>query len=147
MQSVLAGMPQLAAYQPALAALAFLILSIIAQSFLAGALALGPKKQMAGMPLRGDQSDFSFRVMRTYANSVENLPAFSAALFLAIVIGVSAAVVNVLALAHLCARLGYWAIYYSGIGKAGTGPRTIIYVIGLAINLILAGLAAWALIA
>ena len=146
MQSIFETVPQLAAYQTAFSALAILVVAIIIQAFLTGALALGPGHQMAGMPLQGTNTDFSFRVMRTYGNSVENLPMFATALLLTILAGVSPPIINWLAMLHVFSRLLYWAVYYSGIGNPGFGPRTIVYVIGLGVNLLLAGLALWTMI-
>lgn len=130
--------PALAAYHPALLMLAVLCLVVLIQSFLAGALGLAKSDEVPGRPLKGDHPDRSFRIIRTCANSTENLPAFAATLFLAVFGGVSAVLVNWLAAIHLAARLGYWVVYYSGIGKVAGGPRTILFVIGLVANIVLA---------
>ena len=136
--------PALAGYQPALLALAVLAVVVPVQGFLAGALGLARSDEVPGRPLKGGHPDQSFRILRTYANSTENLPAFMAAVVLAIIAGAGAMLVNVLAVIHLVARLAYWLIYYGGIGKAGGGVRTIVYVIGLLANIGLSVLAAFA---
>lgn len=138
MQSVIDSIPQLAAYHLALSALAILILAILIQSFLAGVLGLAGGEETAGMPLKGDHTKMSFRSLRTYANSTENLPAFTGTLLLAIIAGVGATLVNWLAVAHVAFRLIYWAIYYKGVGKVGGGVRTITYVLALLANIVLA---------
>lgn len=146
MQSLLETLPQLAAYQPALAALAILCLAILVQSFLAGVLGLGKGEETPGMPLKGDHTKLSFRTIRTYANSVENFSVFSASVLLAILAGVGAAFVNWLAIIHVVLRLAYWAVYYNGVGKVGGGIRTFTYVLGLLANVILTAMAIYTLL-
>lgn len=46
--------------------------------------------------------------------------------------------VNWLAGLQAAFRLLYWAVYYSGVGKAEAGPRTIVYVLGFLANAVLA---------
>lgn len=132
-------LPQLAAYHTALLALAILCLAVLVQSVIAGAIGLGKSDEEPGLPLKGNHKNFSFRTLRTYGNSVENLPAFAIVLFLAIIAGVTPSWVNWLAGINVALRLLYWAIYYSGVGKVANGPRTIVYASGWFANLILAG--------
>ncbi|MDD9909232.1 MAG: MAPEG family protein [Ahrensia sp.] len=138
MDPILLSVPQLAAYQPALAALIILCLAVLTQGFLAGVLGLAGGEQVAGMPLKGDHGLRSFRILRTYGNSTENLPVMLATTGLAIIAGVSAALVNWLVILHVGIRLAYWAIYYSGVGKVGGGLRTISYVGAFMMNVMLA---------
>ncbi|WP_262694721.1 MAPEG family protein [Kordiimonas aquimaris] len=137
MQSILETMPQLAAYQTALLVLAALCLIVLLQSFLGAPLAFIKNEQVPGAPLQGDHALFSFRVLRTYANSVESLPAFGFPVLLAVLVGVDAEMVNLLAVIHLVFRLAFWAVYYAGIGKPAGGPRTLCYVGGLLSNVVL----------
>lgn len=146
MQSLVETLPQLAAYHPSLLALTILCLAVLVQSFLAGVLGLAGGEETAGLPLRGNHEKFSFRTLRTYGNSTENLPAFATTLILAILAGVGAVLVNWLAILHVAFRMVYWAVYYKGIGKVGGGVRTIVYVLGLITNIILAVLTAYALL-
>jgi len=132
-------LPQLTAYQPALLALAVLLLSVLVQSMLTAPLAFIKGEQAPGSPLQGGHDLFSFRVLRAYLNSVENLPGFGLALGLAIALGLDASTVNWLAGAHVAFRLLFWFVYYSGIGKVAGGPRTLSYVGALTANMILAG--------
>lgn len=136
----------LAAYQTGLIALSILCLSVLIQSFLVAPLAFLKEEQTPGMPLKGDHQLFSFRVARAYDNSTENLPAFGFVLLAAILSGANPSLVNWLAVIHLLFRLAYWAAYYSGIGKAAGGPRTICYVGGLVSNIVLAITAIYAAI-
>ena len=131
----------LSAYQPAVVAFAALCVAVVLQAFLTAPLAFVSGEQAPGMPLRGDHSMLSFRVVRTYANSVESLPAFGFSLLLAIALGVGATAVNWLAGIHVASRLAFWAIYFSGVGAVAGGPRTIAYVGGALSNLVLAALA------
>jgi len=78
-----------------------------------------------------------FRVLRTHSNSVETLHVFGFALLLAVITGVKPTLVNIIALVFLAARLAFWAIYYSGIGKQAGGPRTMCFVAGMLANVIL----------
>ena len=137
----------MAAYNPALLALTFLCIVVLIQSFLAGFIGLGKGGgEVAGMPLKGGHDDLCFRTLRTYANSTENLPAFGIIVFLAIIAGAAPGWVNWLAWIHVAARLIYWAIYYSGIGKVSGGARSMTYAAGWLANLILAGVALVALL-
>ena len=94
--------------------------------------------ELPGIPLKGDHTKLSFRVLRTYANSTENFSVFVATLLLAIIAGVSPWIVNWLAGLHVAFRLVFWAVYYSGVGKVGGGVRTIVYVLGWLTNMVLA---------
>lgn len=137
MSSVLETLPQLAAYQPALLALSILCLAVLCQTLLTAILAFANGEQTPGMPLQGDHTLLSFRVIRTHANSVESLPPFGFALLLAIFAGANEALVNWAAIIHLVARLGFWAVYYRGKGKIAGGPRTICFVAGMLSNVVL----------
>ncbi|MCR9095766.1 MAG: MAPEG family protein [bacterium] len=136
----------LSPYEPAVLAFAVLCMAVMVQAFLTAPLGFLKEEQAPGMPLRGDHDMFSFRVLRTYANSVENLPAFGFSLLLAILVGVSAAAVNWLAAIHVASRLAFWAVYYSGVGKVAGGPRTITYVAGALSNLVLTGMVLYTLV-
>lgn len=139
MASLLEKFPEFMAFYPSIVALAVLCLATLVQSFLNAPLAFLTEEQSPGMPLKGDHSLRSFRVLRTYSNSTENLPTFGFAVLLAIIVGVSPTLVNWLAVLHVAFRLAFWGVYYSGVGKVAGGPRTLCYVGGALTNLILAG--------
>jgi uncharacterized MAPEG superfamily protein len=141
MSPALEILPQLAPYKPALIATAILCLSVLIQSFLTAPLAFLKNEQAPGMPLNGDHSLLSFRVLRTYVNSVENLPVFALSLVLALVLGLDAVIVNWLVAIHVVFRLIFWMVYYSGIGRVAGGARTLSYVGGVMANLGLIGYA------
>ena len=147
MESMLMNFPSLAGYYPAFVAIGVLCLAVMIQSFLVGILALAPGHEIAGHQLKGTYQDKSFRIMRTYANSTENLPMLLGAFLLAILAGVSATLVNWLVCLHLLFRLIHWLAYYAAIGKRDGGPRTIAYVGGLLTNIVLVVIALWALMA
>lgn len=139
-------LPHLAPYQPAFLTLTFLCLAVLIQAFLTAPLAFVKEEQTPGMPLRGDYTHLSFRVLRTYANSIENLPAFGLVLLTAVLLGINASIVNWLAAIHVGFRFAFWAAYYSGIGRTAGGPRTLCYVGGLFANIALAGLCIYTLV-
>ncbi len=145
MESILQSLPQLLAYQPALVAMVLLCIYIIIQSVIAGVLGLGIGDEVPGRPLKGGHVDRSFRVLRVYANSTENLAFFVTVAFIAIVAGVSPVWVNGLVGLHVFFRVLYSLIYYRGAGKVGGGLRTIVYVLGLLMNFILAVMTAYAM--
>lgn len=146
MPSLFDALPYLAPYQPSFLVLGLLALSVLIQSFASAPLAFLNEEQIPGMPLRHDHSKLSFRALRAYGNAAENFPAFGWALLVAIAAGASAGLVNWLAFIYLGVRIGYAAVYYSGIGKAAGGPRTMFYVGSLLTNIALAGIAIYTLL-
>ena len=146
MNSIFEAIPYLAAYKLSFLVLALLSLIVLIQSFSGAPLAFAPEHQVPGMPIQHDHEHLSFRVLRTYANSVENLPALGFALLMAIAAGASPWAVNLLSGLHLAFRLAFWVVYYSGTGKVTGGPRTLAYVGGALANIGIAGMAIFALI-
>ena len=140
MDNLYDALPVLAQYNLAFMILAALCLATITQSLLCVPLAFATKEQSPGMPLRLDYRALSFRAMRTYQNFVETLPAFGFALLTAIIVGVIPFWVNLLAGIYFVFRLLFWAIYYSGIGKTVSGPRSIVYAGANLANVTLAGM-------
>jgi len=137
MNPILEVLPQIQAYQLSLLGLAILCLMVLLQSFLSAPLAFLKEEQTPGMPLTGNHDIRSFRVLRTYANSTENLPAFGFSLFLAILFAVNPTLVNWLVAIHVASRFAFWVVYYKGIGKVAGGIRTFCYIGGLASNIVL----------
>lgn len=146
MENPIEALPQLAAYHTTFIALTVLCLIVLIQSFLAGILGLAGGEETAGMPLKGDHSKFSFRTLRTYANSTENFSVMVATVLLAIIAGVSPVIVNWLVALHVFFRLVFWAVYYSGIGKVNGGTRTIVYVAGFLMNVLLAAITTYTIL-
>lgn len=133
------------AYQPAIMALIVLTLIVLLQSFAGAFFCFVKGDKVPGAPLTGDHGELGFRSMRCYQNGVENLPAFAVALFIAIAAGAGASLVNMLAIIHVGFRVLYMAIYYSGYGKPAGGPRSLTYVAGWAVNVVLVVIALLAL--
>ncbi len=133
------------AYRVSLLVLATLSAMTLVQNFLTAPLAFIKEEQVPGMPLRFDHSKLSFRVLRTYQNSAESLPAFIAAVLVAVVVGSTPTVINIAASVYLVARVLFWITYYNGRGRIAGGPRTMAFVICLIANLVIAVMAIVAL--
>ncbi|MEP4194947.1 MAG: MAPEG family protein [Aliishimia sp.] len=138
MNSFFEVLPILYSYQFSFMVLAGLSLTTLLQSFLSAPFAFVKREQVPGMPLNFDHSKLSFRVLRTYSNSTESLPAFGWALLVAVIAGGTPSLVNWLAGLYFVCRMAFWVIYYSGVGKVAGGPRTMAYVGGLLANIALA---------
>lgn len=145
MNSLFDALPYLASYQFSFLVLAVLSMTTLIQNLMIAPLAFASKEQVPGMPLALDHTKFSFRVLRTYSNSVETFPAFGSALLVAVVAGSSPLLVNWLAGIYFAFRMLFWGIYYSGFGIVTGGPRSLAFVGGLLTNIVLAGAAIWAL--
>ncbi len=146
MNSLFEAIPYLEAYRFSFLVLVVLSLIALIQSFVVAPLAFLNDEQTPGMPLRHDHSKLSFRALRTYANTVEILPAIGLALLVTVVAGASPWIINLLAGLHLAFRLLFWAVYYSGIGKVAGGARTMAYVGGLSSNIAIAVMGIFALV-
>lgn len=125
-------------YHVALMSLAVLCFAILIQAILTAVFAFSKKGGQQPGRLTGTPDDFSFRVLRTYSNSAENLPIFAVLVLLAILAGVSAAVLNWLAAIHVVLRLMFWAVYYSKVGAKTPGLRSPIYALSWLVMIILA---------
>ncbi|MFY0619525.1 MAPEG family protein [Shimia sp.] len=146
MESLFEAVPFLSAYRLSFLVLAGVSLITLIQNFATAPLAFVNDEQVPGVPVRFDHSKLSFRALRTYANSAETFPAFGWALLMAIVAGVSPAVVNWLAGGYFVSRIAFWIVYYLGVGKPAGGLRTMVFVAGLLCNFGLAGAAIWFLL-
>lgn len=138
MTSLFEQLPYLEAYRLSILMLAALSVILMVQNFLTAPLAYVKQEETPGLPLQGGHANLSFRAVRTYQNSAESLPMFIAALLAAIVVGASPAVVNTASVIYVIARLLFWWIYYAGIGRSAGGPRTMIYVVSLIANAVIA---------
>ena len=105
--SLIDVLPSLSPYEPSILALAVLCVAVMIQSFATAPLAFINEEQAPGMPLKGDHDLLSFRVLRTHANSVENLPLFGFSLLAAILAGSGPSLVNWLASIHVASRLAF----------------------------------------
>ena len=133
-------------YALALVAVALLVLLVIVQSFHSTFVNAIKRESTTGMPVEGTYADQHWRIYRVHQNSVENFSIFAAAVFAAVLTGVSSGLLATLAWIHLAARIAHWIIYLMGIGPAGAGPRTMAFVIGffstgiIALLVVIAGL-------
>lgn len=132
-------MPELVTtYDLTIISLAALAIIVLLQSFLGAVfgLVLGPS--VPGEVPEGSHSNFGHRALRTYQNSVENLPAFAVAAIAAMLAGADPWTVNVLSASYVGTRVLYWAVYYGNVGAHAGGPRTLLYIIGMTLNFALA---------
>ncbi len=89
---------------------------------------------------------FVFRAHRTFQNSIENLPAFLAAAFLAILIGTNAIWTTFFIWIFALARIIHMVLYYVIATEQNPSPRTYFFLIGLLANVSLIVLCAITLI-
>lgn len=131
-------------YSSALVAVALLVLLVVAQSFHSTFINAIKRESPTGMPVEGSYTDKHWRIYRVHQNSVENFSIFAAAVFAAVLVGVSAGWLATLAWIHLLSRVAHWVLYLMGIGPAGGGPRTLAFVIGFFSTAIIALLTVFA---
>ena len=132
-------------YRPAIGASIILCLGVLMQNQLGWIFGIVRGREQPGGKLQGDYSEFGFRALRTFINSAENLPVFALSLLLAMIAGASPAWVNWLAGLYVAARGFHWIIYYAGVGPNNNGPRSMLFGLGWTFNLLLAGVALFAL--
>lgn len=136
----------IANYHTGLVAMGVLALAVLVQSFIAGY----QKNVIAGHPPGRepdcDYDDRTFRISRTFHNSLENLSVFVLTAILAMIAGADPTIVNGLIVAHVVLRLLFWFFYYTQFGKFGGGPRTFTYLGGWFANFALAIVAIYALV-
>ncbi len=127
-----------ATYELTVLSLIALSIIVLVQSFCGAifGLVLGPS--VPGETPQGDHNNFGHRALRTYMNSVENLPAFAVAAVAAMAVGADPWTVNTLSAAYVGSRILYWLVYYGNIGAHAGGPRTLLYVTGMTLNMALA---------
>jgi len=99
---------------------------------------------LSGPVLPAGDENLLYRIDRAHMNSVEALAPFVVPAILAMMVGVGPTVLAVLVWAHVALRLFHMAIYLRG-GKAakGGGLRTIIYVSGALLTLLLIMVTGW----
>ncbi len=140
-------MPELVAtYSTALLALAVLATALAVQSWIAGLYKNGIGAQAPGVPVTGDISDKTFRIVRVHMNGIENASALFAASLLAMIAGAHVTTLTILVVATVVLRLAYWPIYTMRIGKDGGGLRSNTHVLSVSLNIAIGLLAIWALL-
>ena len=94
-----------------------------------------------------DYADVSYRLDRTYMNSIETIGFYAVLVFAAILAGASPFWVNLLATLGLLLRIGQNVCMIRGIGKAYGGIRTQMAIASSVVNFALALFAIWAVFA
>ena len=85
-----------------------------------------------------DYADGSYRLDRTYMNSIEMIVFYTAIVFAAILAGANPFWINLLASVGLLLRIAANFVYLRGIGKAYGGLRTKLVIAASAVNLAMA---------
>ncbi|RWB75377.1 MAG: MAPEG family protein [Mesorhizobium sp.] len=127
------------------------ILGLLALCLLSVALAVysGSSKgfagKLSGPVIPADDANPLYRIDRVHMNSVEALAPFVVPAVLAMTVGVGPVALAVLVWAHLAIRLMHMVIYLRGGDAAkGGSVRTILYVSGAAVTLVLILVTGWA---
>jgi uncharacterized MAPEG superfamily protein len=85
-----------------------------------------------------DYGNATYRLVRSYLNTVEITGFFIAAALAAILAGASPVWVNWLAVIFLLSRIAMLAVHLGGVGRPNMGPRSVVFTIGWACCVILA---------
>jgi uncharacterized MAPEG superfamily protein len=131
----------------------FSILGVLALCLLSVLLAIysGSSKGRAGVlsgpVLPADDDSLLYRIDRVHMNSVEALAPFVVPAVLAMMVGVGPATLTTLVWLHVAIRLVHLAVYLRGGNAAkGGSVRTILYVSGALVTLVLVIVTGWAAI-
>ncbi len=123
----------LAPYHIALTVSALLMLVVLLQNF--ASVAVSHSKDdgthVAGTPMGSGPDELTFRLARSFANSLENIPLFVFSIVLAIAFAMEPFVVNLVALVFVAARLGHWGAYAANKRSL----RSMCFVLGLFTNI------------
>jgi uncharacterized MAPEG superfamily protein len=102
---------------------------------------------LSGPVLPADDGKLLYRIDRVHMNSVEALAPFVAPAVLAMMVGVEPATLTVLIWLHIAIRLVHLMVYLRGGNAAkGGSVRTVLYVSGALVTLILVVVTGWAAI-
>jgi len=103
---------------------------------------------LSGPVLPADDGNLLYRIDRVHMNSVEALAPFIVPAVLAILVGVGPTILAVLVWLHVAIRLIHLVIYVRGGNAAkGGSVRTILYVSGALVTVILIVVTGWVAIA
>ena len=102
---------------------------------------------LSGPVVPADDANLLYRIDRVHMNSVEALAPFVVPAVLAMMVGVGQATLAIIVWLHLAIRLVHLGIYIRG-GNAAKGGniRTILYVSGAILTLVLVIVTGWAAI-
>lgn len=102
---------------------------------------------LSGPVLPADDGNLLYRLDRVHMNSVEALAPFVVPAALAMMVGVGPTTLAVLVWLHVAIRLTHLAVYLRGGNAAkGGSVRTVLYVSGALVTVILIVVTAWAAI-
>lgn len=132
----------LAPHADALFIVSLLMIVIMLQSFVAAFFRNAVEKHEAGARLEANHASATFRMVRSFENSAENIILFLPVFTLAIAASVSPAWVWWVALLFTVGRLGHWAMYALNIPPL----RTVFFAAGFFATLALAVKTAMALV-
>jgi uncharacterized MAPEG superfamily protein len=125
--------------------LALCLLSILLASYSGSS--KGRAGALSGPVLPADDNNRLYRIDRAHMNSVEALAPFVVPAVLAMMVGVGPITLEVLVWAHVVIRLIHLTVYLRGGNAAkGGSVRTILYVSGALVNLVLVVVTGWAAI-
>lgn len=100
---------------------------------------------LSGPVIPADDDSLLYRIDRKHLNSVEALAPFVVPAVLAIMVGVGPTALALLVWLHLAIRLAHLAVYLRGGDAAkGGSVRTILYVSGAVVTLVLVIVTGWA---
>jgi len=113
-----------------------IILTVLVQSFSAGAIKAAQPNAVPGKIDDGLSHDsLVFRSNRTFLNSVENVPMMLGAAFLAILCACSPLWTAVLIWVFAVSRIAHMALYYLISTEKNPSPRSYFYLLGFGANL------------
>jgi len=138
-------MVQFAPYGIAIASLAvFALIPLILNPIAAKAKAkLG---LVPGAPPPADYSSTAYRLSRAHMNAVEMMGVFIGVTVAAVLAGAPPFWVNLLAGLFLISRLGHLIVHVRAVGAPSMGPRTVLFIAGNLICILLAFFAIGAVI-
>jgi uncharacterized MAPEG superfamily protein len=136
----------MAAYSLSIVGVLVLCLQSIVLAVYAG-FSKGRAGALSGPVLPLDDDNLLYRIDRVHLNTVEALPPFAVAALLAVMVGVRPVTLATLVWIYVGIRLIHLAVYLRG-GKAAKGGsiRTILYVSGALVNVVLIAVTAAAAI-
>jgi uncharacterized MAPEG superfamily protein len=103
---------------------------------------------LSGPVLPADDANLLYRIDRVHVNSVEALAPFVVPAVLAMMVGVGPATLAALVWLHVAIRLTHLVIYLRGGNAAkGGSVRTILYVSGALVTVILVVVTGWVAVA
>jgi len=125
--------------------LALCLLSILLAIY--SGLSKGLAGALSGPVLPADDGNMLYRIDRVHVNSVEALAPFVVPAILAMMVGVGPVTLAVLVWLHVAIRLVHLLVYLRGGNAAkGGSARTVLYVSGALVTVILILVTGWAAI-